>query len=209
MIHSDLVATRGRAQGQAVIEYLGLRPATKSHSLVGSITAASRFEDTRNNLSERLSSAVKSTLRPDEEIKEKVEVFRTLWTTALVSSGLQLGALGTAIGTVMDLLELHSGILVAASLAASGGACYVIGTSRVAQTLDAKWLDKAKNLEGALVSICDKEVERVSRRILDGVGPYTRYVENETERVAILQEQCEGLCAASHNLRNRIRKQAS
>eukprot|EP00978_Attheya_sp_CCMP212_P020136 scaffold57250_cov32-Attheya_sp.AAC.1 len=39
------VATLAWAQGQAVIEYLGRRPAIKSQSLVGNVTATSRFED--------------------------------------------------------------------------------------------------------------------------------------------------------------------
>ena len=39
---ADGVETCARAQqGQVVIEYLGKRPATKSQSLVGSVTAAS------------------------------------------------------------------------------------------------------------------------------------------------------------------------
>jgi hypothetical protein len=61
------VATRGRAQGQAVIEYLGKRPAIKNQSLVGSVTAASRFEDTRKLLGDRLSTVVRDILQSNEE----------------------------------------------------------------------------------------------------------------------------------------------
>lgn len=202
----DSVATRGRAQGQAVIEYLGKRPAMQNQSLVGSVTAASRFEDTRHYLSTRLSSAVKTTLRTDEEAKEKDEVFHFLWNTAVLSVGLQTCALAAAIGTFVELLQPITGMAVASSLAVGGGSCYAVGTTRIAHVYDTKWLRKSKDLGEALVSISDKEFDRVCGRILDGVGPYTRFVGNEKERIANLKEECEGVCAASRNLRNRINK---
>lgn len=178
----------------------------KNQSLVGYVTAASRFEDTRRNLSEQLSSAVNNTLRPDQEEKEKEEVFKSLWTTAAIATGLETFALGTALGVLLELIDPIPGLMIASSLVLSGGACYTLGTSRVAQSYDGKWLDRSKRLEEALASICDKEVERVSRHILDGVGPYTRFVESEQERIASLQEQSEGLSSVARNLRNRISK---
>lgn len=203
---SDSVATRGRAQGQAVIEYLGKRPAMKNQSLVGYVTAASRFEDTRKNLSERLTSAVNNTLRPNEEAKEKEEALQFLRRAAALSTGLQIGAVGTGLGIWIEMVDSIPGLMIALSLVLSSGACYAVSTSRVAQTYDAKWMDRSKTLGEAITSICDKEVERVSRHILDGVGPYTRFVESEQERIAILQEQSEGLSSAARNLRNRIIK---
>jgi hypothetical protein len=55
---ADSIATRGRAQGQAVIEFLGKRPASRNQSLVGSVTAASRFEETRQNLLDGMTQAL-------------------------------------------------------------------------------------------------------------------------------------------------------
>lgn len=198
------MATRSRAQGQAIIEYLGKRPAMKNQSLVGKVTAASRFEDTRKNLIERLSTAVDNTLRTNEEEKEKEEVFATLRATAAFSAGLQMGALISALAISFNILEPVPGLIVASCLALGSGTSYFLGTSRVAQTYDAKWVDRARYLDAALVTICDNEVERVSRRIMDGVGPYTRFVESEEDRIATLRDRCEGLAAAAQNLRNRI-----
>ncbi len=202
----ELVATRGRAQGQAVIEYLGKRPAMKNQSLVGSVTAASRFEDTRKSLSERLSSAINNTIRPNEEGKEKDECFQSLWMTAALSTCLQTSAAGTSIGVLIEMIDPIPGMMVACSFVLGGTACYSLGTSRVVQSYESKWIDRAKSLETAFNTICDKEVARVSRRILDGVSPYTRYVESEEERIASLREQCEGLSSVARNLRNRIGK---
>jgi hypothetical protein len=178
----------------------------KNQSLVGSVTAASRFEDTRKNLCERLSSAVNITLRSNEEEKEKHELYQSLWTTAALSTGFHTSALGTSIAAMSGMVEPLPGIILTSVLIMSGVTCYVLGTSRIAQNHEAKWLDRAKNLEGAVIAICDKEVERVNRRILDGVSPYTRFVESEQERIINLQEQCEGLRSVARNLRNRIDK---
>ena len=206
MCFRDSVATRGRAQGQAIIEYLGKRPAMKNQSLVGSVTAASRFEDTRKNLGERLSSAVNITLRSNEEEQEKHELYQSLWTTAAASTGFHSSALGTSMGVILGMVDPFPGMILASSLVMSGVTCYVLGTSRIAQNHEAKWLDRAKNLEGSFIAICDKEVERVNRRIFDGVSPYTRFVDGEKDRIANLQEECEGLRSVARNLRNRIDK---
>jgi len=178
----------------------------KNQSLVGSVTAASRFEDTRKNLSERLSSAVNITLKPNEEEKEKQDLYQSLWTTAAISTGFHTSALGTSIGVWLEMVEPFRGIFLASALVMGGVICYFLGTSRIAENHEAKWLDRAKNLEGAFIAVCDKEVERVNRRILDGVSPYTRFVESENERIANLQEQCEGIRSVARNLRNRIDK---
>lgn len=207
IIHnSETVATRGRAQGQAVIEYLGRRPAVQNQSLIGSVTAASRFEDTRKNLQDRLSGAVHATFRNNEEQIEKEEVRSFLWRTAVVSAGLQSGTLGSLAAISMDMIGPISGLIIAMSLAMSSGACYAMGTNRISHYYTNKWSTRANDLGNALTTICDNEVERVSRRIMSGVGPYSRYVESEQERIAKLHEQCEDLRAAAQSLRNRITK---
>lgn len=198
------MATRGRAQGQAVIEYLGKRPAMKNQSLVGSVTAASRFEDTRKNLSERLSLVVDSTLDPNEESREKEEGYRSLRIIASVCTGLQSGAVIAALATTMDLVEVMSGIAIASSMIVSSGAYYHWGTTRTIKYYDTKWLERAESFDAALEGVCDKEVLRVSRRILEGIGPYTRFVYSEQERIKSLQQEFKGLSLTAHNLRNRI-----
>jgi hypothetical protein len=202
----DSVATRGRAQGQAVIEYLGKRPAMKNQSLVGSVTAASRFEDTRKSLEDRLSRAVRDTLQSNDETVEKERLFRSLRTTAMISASLQTSALGSAMAVATQMLEPMPGLMAASSLVLGGGAWYLAGTSRIGKKYQNKWSDRAESLDNALEAISTRELDRVNRRILDGVAPYTRFVESEEERIDQLQEQCEGVCLAARNLRNRIGK---
>ena len=200
----ELVATRSRAQGQALIEYLGTRPAVKNFSLVGKVTAASRFEDTRKNLSERLSSAIEHLFRTNKEEAEKEEVFAALRTTAAISAGLQTGAILAALAIPFNILEPLPGFLGFSSLAFGSSASYVVGTSLVAQKYKARWLGQTKNLDTALSTILGNEMERVSCRVLDCVGPYTRFVESEQERISTLRDRCDSLASIATNLRTRV-----
>lgn len=205
-IFSDSVATRGRAQGQAVIEYLGKRPAMINRSLVGSVTAASRFEDTRKNLGERLSTVVESVLKPESDHVHKERLFQSLKQIAVLSGSFQVGAISTGLGMYLQILDPFSGWIGLILLAGGGGVSYFIGTSRIVQQYEQQWNQRAERLEQALGAISDKELDRVNRRILDGVAPYTRYVENEVQRLDDLQEQCERIGSAARILRNRISK---
>lgn len=201
------MATRGRAQGQAVIEYLGKRPAMKNQSLVGSVTAASRFEDTRNNLREKLAAAVGHCLKADaRDGPDKDRIFRELKQRALLSSVLNLGAAGSGLLLVFQAVDPMTGLLSMGTMAVGGGASYAMGTARIAERYQQQWSNRATSLEKELKAISAKELDRVNRRILDGVAPYTRFVSGEEERIDMLQEQCERFVATARTLRNRISK---
>ena len=212
------MATRGRAQGQAVIEYLGKRPAVKNNqSLVGSVTTVSRFEETRKNLVERLSNAVDDILKVGADNNKTMEeqqwehldedrLFSSLKRTALLSSYLQAGALGSGILLALQIIDPITGWIGVSSLLVGGGASYTMGKARIRQRYNEQWSRRAQHLNQALDAITTKEVDRVNRRILDGVAPYTRFVETEQERIGDLRERCERVASASRNLRNRINK---
>lgn len=202
------MATRGRAQGQAVIEYLGKRPAVKNnHSLVGSVTTVSRFEETRKNLVEKLSNAVDEILKGGggEDI-DKDRLFGSLKQTAILSSSLQVGAVGSGLLLGLQAIDPMSGYIAASSLFAGAGATHFFGKSKIREQYNEQWLRRAQHLNKALDALTAKEVDRVKQKILDGVAPYTRFVETEKERIADLQERCERVASASRNLRNRIQK---
>jgi hypothetical protein len=201
---SDTVATRGRAQGQAVIEFLGKRPAMKNHSLVGSVTAASRFEDTRKNLGDRLSTVVESVLKPDHDYLDKERLFHNLKQTAFLSASLQAGAICSGLSIYAQLLDPMTGFAALSVMLGGSGTAYIMGKSRIVQQYQQQWQQRAERLEHALAAISEKELDRVNRRILDGVAPYTRYVESEQQRIDYLYEQCERIGSASRTLRNRI-----
>jgi hypothetical protein len=94
----------------------------KNQSLVGSVTAASRFEDTRKLLGDRLSTAVRDILQSNDERLEKERLFRSLRQTAFISASLQTGALGSAMAVATQLLEPVPGLAVLSSLVLGRGA---------------------------------------------------------------------------------------
>ena len=203
---SDSIATRGRAQGQAVIEYLGKRPAVKNQSLVGSVSEASRFEDTRNILVEMLSNAVKTHVKATDEVYEEQRLFRVIQQTAMASAGLNLGAVVSGLATAMEFVDFMAGIGTCSMLAIGSGVVYSQGRARIRRDHRKLWKEREDRLDEALEAICSKELHRIERRIMDGVAPYTRFVETEKERLDRLSEVSEDILAQAHSLRNRISK---
>lgn len=213
------MASRGRAQSQVVVEYLGHRPAMKNQSLVGSVTASSKFDDTRRSLGESLSEAVKTILqegnmgnsstksRDNDDKIEREYMFRSLKQFAITSAILQTGAVSVGCLTVfMDLLDPVYGISASSGLMTAGIGTYWFGSKTLAQQYQQKWSNRAKMLQDAMDTISTNELERVNRRILDGVAPYSRFVETEQERLDQLQEDCQGVSTAAKRLRNQIGK---
>ena len=219
-VDSDSVATRGRAQGQAVIEYLGKRPSVKDSqsSLVGSVTTVSRFEETRKNLIEKLTKAVDDVFsvpgtkagqpatKDQREELDKDKLFASMKQTAIISSSFHVAALGSALMIALPSVEMDPtiGWLGAASLVAGGGTTLAMGKSRIRKAYHGQWSRRAKHLEKALEAIATKEAEAVHRRIEEGVAPYTRFVATEKDRIEALKEECERVASAARNLRNRI-----
>ena len=188
-----------------MIEFLGKRPAVKNQSLIGSVSAASRFEDTRKVLVDKLSDAVKTHVDTDDA-SERQRVLRPLQQTAFISAGLEIGALASGLATAAQLVDTMLGMGACSLLAASGGMIFSQGRRSTRRSHQAAWKERENRLDDALQAICSKELSRVERRILDGVAPYTRFVETEKERLENLEEASEDILAQAHALRNRINK---
>jgi small GTP-binding protein len=205
---AESIATIGRAQGQAVVEFLGQRPSSKNQSLVGTVTAASRFEETRYSLLNHISRAIQTHVENDTAVGHEQEAMLTnLRRTAVVSAGLILVVLGSTVVTALDLTNAVSGALSGSMALASGAAVVAIGRVHIAQAYATKWDARARDLDGDLDSIFAKELDRVDRRVREGVSPYTRFIEAEQERVDGLTEAAREAVATVQRLRYRINNQ--
>jgi hypothetical protein len=202
---ADSIAVKGRAQGQAVIEFLGKRPAVHHQSLVGSVTNASRFEDTRNSLMEHMSEAVRRNIDAELEVEE-ASVLNGLRQSVWLSMGLNVGALVSALATGVQVLDPVTGIVACSAFAASSGLVLSRGPPQIAKQHRDLWKSRSRNLDEALEVISVRELDRVDRRIRDGVAPYTRFVETEQERIDGLIREVEDMLSESHRLRKRISK---
>lgn len=177
----------------------------KNQSLVGSVSAASRFEDTRRILVENLSAAVKTHIATDDA-SERSRVLRSLRQTAFVSAGLDVAALASGLATAAQVVDIVIGMGACSFLALSGGVVFSQGRRSCRQGHQSTWKEREDRLDEALEAICAKELSRVERRIVDGVAPYTRFVETEKERLETLEEASEDILAQAYALRNRINK---
>jgi hypothetical protein len=202
---ADSIAVKGRAQGQAVIEFLGKRPAVHNQSLVGSVTNASRFEDTRNSLTEHMSEAVRRNIDAELEVEE-ASVLNGLRQSVWLSMGLNVGALGSALAMGVQVLDPVTAVVACSAFAASSSLVLSRGPPQIAKQHRDLWKSRSRNLDEALELISVRELDRVDRRIRDGVAPYTRFVEAEQERIDGLTRDCDDVLSESHRLRKRISK---
>jgi hypothetical protein len=153
-----------------------------------------------------MSNTVKNILEGrNNNNREKEYLFISLNQLATASCVFQMAAVGTGIvSTATSVIDPIMGLVTSSSLFMGGIAFYWLGLSRLANNYQKQWTEKAKQLEYALNIISSKELEKVNKRIMDGVGPYKRFVENEQGRIDQLRDECEGLAAAARSLRTNI-----
>jgi len=113
-----------------VIEFLGKRPAIKNQSLVGSVSAASRFEDTRKSLYDKLSDAVKTHVDIDDA-SERIRVIGSLQQAARITVALELGAAMLGLASAVQIVDMVIGMGACTFLAGSGGLVLSQGRRRV------------------------------------------------------------------------------
>jgi GTPase Era involved in 16S rRNA processing len=202
----DDIATSSRAQGQAVIEYLGKRPAVVGQNLIGSVTAASRFDDTRKDLLEKMSHALKSVYASYDANAEKTSLFQSVKNATYLSCALHVLAASSGVVTAIQMVDAVPGTMATVGLAMSGAGVLSYSNQHLVRDYESKWKQREEKLNFALSRLCSKEIERIHKRILDGVSPYTRYVETEEEVLKTLNAQCEALSSSTQILRNRILK---
>jgi hypothetical protein len=204
---ADAIAVRGRAQGQTVIEFLGKRPSVRQNqSLVGSITAASRFEDTRNSLTLYLSEAVVRTLSSTgaEDDADSKDVLDDLQSKARLSTLVCITGIAAWTAAAVHLVDIASGISAGTALIAFGGATLSSTSWITADGYQRLWETKSRHLDKTLAAICDKELERMERRVQEGVAPYRRFIEEEQSRIERMADECSVVLRGAQDLRARI-----
>mmetsp|Transcript_29401 Transcript_29401/g.39073 ORF Transcript_29401/g.39073 Transcript_29401/m.39073 type:complete len:497 (+) Transcript_29401:253-1743(+) len=204
---SDSIATKARTQGQAVIEYLGKRPAITNQSLIGSVTAASRFEDIRNALSSKMMTCIKQDILSNyDPIREDQDMKSSLKQTIVASGCIHVGALTSGVCTGLEVLDLTMGCISTSILMSLGIAIVPYQNKQTVSKMESAWEERSQALVESMDVVHRKEMTRIQRRIMDGVAPYTRYVKTEKERVEGLMRLCDDSQLMAHSLRNRIVK---
>ncbi len=180
----DWLVASDMKQWKAVSDRLASREAEHAERMLGRMHGA--FESDRARLLETVKResqrAVESYDKDAEGRRLAEDVRDAVASTAII----QVGAVG--LGTIVTFLATSSAVDVTGIMAA--GALSVLGLlvlpakRRQATTeLRAKVHRMREELMGALTSQFDREVERSAQKVQEAVGPYTRFVRGERERL--------------------------
>jgi tRNA U34 5-carboxymethylaminomethyl modifying GTPase MnmE/TrmE len=201
---ANSVALISRAQGQAMIEYLGKRPAMKNQTLLGNVTTASQYEDTRRNLHQNFMTTINKTVDMNE-MELQMVLLKRLQHVVWLSTVANVASVCVAVtASFTPLLDLFTGWTCCTMLTVGSVVAWQLGNRNVIDQYATRWTKCGQQLDDDIQVICTRETERVCRRILDGITPYTLFIEAEQDRIQQLVNQCEGLNAKARQLRNRI-----
>lgn len=203
-----MVASKAKAQGQSVIEYLGKRPAVKRNDIIGNVIASSRFDDTRHFFLTKLSRSVNDVLDAFDINREADSLYQSLRITTIMIAISQNSLLSLSVlACYHDLIDFYVGIAGASMLSISGlFALPHFRNRQLLSDLERKWSHLADRLDANILEISDHEIVSLNRSIIEGVAPYSRFVKSETERLQQLHGGCDDALSESHSLRSRIKK---
>lgn len=206
---ADTIAIRCRTQGHTVIEFLGTRPSkTIQQSLIGNVTATSRFDDVRTNIYLYMSSAIEKHIDTDKIDANERTLLQQLQYSGYYTISLCTGTIGLSTITALNLMDP----IIGSVFSTLGGLAsfYMLSSShrkRIGEqfihNFQSNVIDK---LQDDMNIICTKEMDRIHYKIQNCVQPYTNFIENENTRIEKLITQCNDITLKSKQLRARINK---
>lgn len=132
---------------------------------MGSVTAASKFDETKGAMLNRMSDAVINLLSEHDEQRDYDELSKSFKQVVLVSAVLQLGAAGVAIMTTSSSLSVVSGLTGSCALAASGGMLLSHGTKRVSSQYQKMWEDRQCQLDETIEDVSLRAIEKINQKV--------------------------------------------
>ncbi len=186
----DWLVASDMRQWKAVSDRLALREAEHAERMVGRMQGA--FESDRARLLETVKREAQRAVETYDKDAEGRRVAESVRDAVASTAIIQVGALG--LGTIVTVLATSSAVDVTGIMAA--GAISVLGLlvlpARRRQA-NAELREKVhrmrEQLMGALTGQFDREVERSAQKVQEAVGPYTRFVRAERERLTSTREE--------------------
>jgi len=184
-----LVASDMR-QWKAVSDRLALREAEHAERMLGRVQGT--FESDRARLLETVKREAQRAVESYDRDAEGRRLAEGVRDAVAHTAVLQVGALG--LGTIVTMLATSSVVDVTGIMAA--GAISVIGLlvlparkRQATAELREKVHEMRGKLMGSLTGQFDREVERSAQKVQESVGPYTRFVRAERERLTTTREE--------------------
>jgi small GTP-binding protein len=201
----DWLVAADLRQWQAVMEHLARRRDEHADRIVGQV--GGHFDLDRGRLLDSVGRAAQQTLdsydREGESSRLAESVQAAVASTALVEVGaVGLGALvaHVLVGAAADA----TGVLAASLVAVLG--LFIIPSRRQAakRELRARIAALRSELMAALTGQFEREIDRSLRRIDDAVGPYTRFVRAERDRLTAVRDELSAIAGELAAQRRRV-----
>jgi small GTP-binding protein len=201
----DWLVNADLRQWQAVTEHLARRRQEHADRIVGQVGRSFDFDRTRllDSVGRAAQRSVETFDRERESSRLADSVQVAVAGTALAEVGaLGLGAILThiAVGAAADF----TGILAASAVAVLG--LFIIPNRRhdAKKNLKEKIAAMREQLMTSLTAQFDREVEGSLRRIDEAIGPYTRFVRAERDRLSTAREEIGAVSQGLARLRGRV-----
>ncbi len=201
----DWLVNADLRQWQAVTEHLARRRQEHADRIVGQVGRSFDFDRTRllDSVGRAAQRSVETYDRERESSRLADSVQVAVAGTALAEVGaLGLGAILThiAVGAMADF----TGILAASAVAILG--LFIIPNRRgdAKKDLRQKIAAMREQLVGSLTAQFDREIESSLRRIDEAIGPYTRFVRAERDRLTTAREEFGASVQGLARLRSRV-----
>jgi hypothetical protein len=199
MVASDL------RQWQAVMDHLSQRRQAHADRIVGKVGGSFDFDRTR-----LLDSVGRAAQRSVETYDKEAEASRMAESVQVAVAGtalVEVGAIG--LGALITHLAVtaaadFTGILAASTVAVLG--LFILPNRRhdAKKDLRAKIETMRKDLMGAMTGQFDREIEQSMRRLDEAIGPYTRFVRAERQRLNELRGELHSVDEGIARLRGRV-----
>ena len=201
----DWMVASDMRQWQAVMERLERRRLQHGDRMVGRVGGG--FEYDRARLLERVQRETQRAVESYDQEAEASRLADSVQKAVASVAALQVGALG--LGTVLVILATTTmadvtGILAAGAMSLIGLLVLPAKRERAKSELRGKVAAMRERLMGALTSQFDHELEHSLVRLREAMGPYTRFVRSERERLADARESLRGLRDRLHALKARV-----
>lgn len=201
----DWLVNADLRQWQAVTEHLARRRQEHADRIVGQVGRSFDFDRTRllDSVGRAAQRSVETFDRERESSRLADSVQVAVAGTALAEVGaLGLGAVLThiAVGAMADF----TGILAASAVAVLG--LFIIPNRRhdAKKDLKEKIAAMREQLMTSLTAQFDREVEGSLRRIDEAIGPYTRFVRAERDRLSTARQELDAASEGLARLRERV-----
>jgi small GTP-binding protein len=190
----DWLVAADMKQWKAVAERLARREAEHGERMLGRVQGA--FESGRAGLLETVKREAQRAVESYDKDAEGKRLAEDVRDAVAHTAVLQVGALG--LGTIVTMLATTSAADVTGIMAA--GAISVLGLLVLParrRRANAELRDKVhrmrEQLMGALTAQFDRELERSVQRVQEAVGPYSRFVRGERDRLGTTRDELRAL----------------